>query len=115
MVLLLTYGIAKTDGIDLNYSLRRSFGLLFVRNTLLVAWIFVGTISMYYLSLAVIYSINICGSLLVFIWDAYLYDLWINKKQKIGVGLGLFGALLVINANYINSLIDEGFVIETDF
>ena len=114
-MLILTLWIARVDKIDLNYSVRRSFWLLMLRNILMVGWIFVGTISLYYLSLAVIYSINICGSLLVFIWDAYLYGIRINKNQKIGVALGLFGALLVINGNYIISLLDEGFTIETDF
>lgn len=77
-----------------------------LRNGLLVGWIFVGTVSMYYLSLAVIYSINICGALLVFVWDVYLYGIRINKTQQIGVVIGLFGAITVINANYLNSLID---------
>ena len=92
--------------VDLGYSLRHSFWILTLRNMLMVLWVFTMTATYYYLSFAVINSINICGSLLVFVWDAYIYKITINRSQKIGVGVGIIGAIIIINANYLFSLVD---------
>jgi len=48
------------------------------------------TWNFYYLSLAVIFSINICGSLSVFVWDKYTYKIRLSGYQNVGVGFGFF-------------------------
>ena len=80
--------------------------MLIFRNFALLSWVVINVASMYYLSLSTIYSINITGSLSVFVWDSYLYGVTINQKQKIGVALGLVGSFLMINCNYFLSLLD---------
>jgi drug/metabolite transporter (DMT)-like permease len=115
MTICLCFFIARMKNIDLNYALRCSFRPLMVRSVLCVVWIGVMTWCLYYLSLAVIYSINICGSLCVFVWDVYLYDMRINNRQKIGVACGIAGAVMVINANYFLSKIDPTYAMHTTF
>ena len=82
---------------------------------MILSWVLVNVGSFYYLSFSVIFSINIIGSLSVFLWDYYIYKVTINAKQKVGVFLGLIGSLLMINCNYFMSLIDENFEMKTNF
>ena len=105
-VILFTYWIAYRDHTDLYYVYRSSFWLLILRNICILTWVTMSVGSLYYLSLSVSNSINIFGSLSVFIWDSYIYGITINKNQKIGGVLGFLGAILIINSNYIYSLID---------
>ena len=115
MVIILSILVGRLGKIDLNYALKNSFWTLLVRNILSVLWIGVMTWCLYYLSLAVIFSINICGSLLVFVWDMYIYKMHLSGYQKVGVGCGIFGAILVINANYFLTLVDASYAMHTDF
>ena len=114
-VIIFTYFYAKKESIDLYYVVQNSFGILVCRNFMILSWVVVNVGSFYYLSFSVIYSINIVGSLSVFLWDYFIYQVTINRHQIIGVLLGLAGSLLMINCNYFMSLIDENFEIKTDF
>jgi drug/metabolite transporter (DMT)-like permease len=115
LVIFYTLAYARYTNIDLDYPLRNSFKIITVRNIMMVTWVSCMTMTYYYLSFAVINSINICGSLLVFVWDAYIYDMHINRNQKIGVALGLIGAIVIINAGYFLSMVDETYSMKTDF
>ena len=89
--------------------------MLLIRNIFYVVWLGATTISFYYISFAQTYSINIFGSICVFIWDSHLYDIHINKHQKIGVFFGIFGSLLLINSKLIMSVIDDDFEAYSNF
>jgi len=101
VTILLSYSIAKYRNINLDFTINRNFYLLFLKNGFTILWIFVLTLSFYYLTFANIYSINICGALFVFLWDSYLFGMDFNSYQKLGVFLGIFGSLLIINADVL--------------
>jgi drug/metabolite transporter (DMT)-like permease len=109
LMVLLTMWIARRHDIDLYYSFKHSLRLHVVRSAVFVAWIGMLTVSYYYLPFAVLYSINICGSLSVFVWDSYLYGIRINSKQRQGVVLGALGAILIVNADFLMSLVDSSY------
>jgi hypothetical protein len=114
-MVLLTYWQANKQGIDLYYVVKNSFWVLVTRNFLLLTWVVINVASFYYLSFAIVFSVNVIGSLSVFVWDHFIYGIFINHYQKGGVFLGLLGSLLTINSNYLISLVDPSYEIQTNF
>jgi drug/metabolite transporter (DMT)-like permease len=68
--------------------------------------IFALVISHYYLSVAVIHTINSCGPIFVFIWDYFIYNITINRKQILGIAVGITGMLVTVNSDSLYLIID---------
>jgi drug/metabolite transporter (DMT)-like permease len=72
--------------------------------------------SMYYvLSFTILNTIAATGPLFVFVLDYFMNSVEINRKQFIGIVLGLMGVLLTINGDQIMKLINENYEIVSDF
>ena len=115
LIILFSLAVAKYKDIALDLTIKRNFGLLLVKNVFSCSWIFMMTLSYYYLSFANIFSINVCGALFVFLWDSYLFNMTFNNFQKLGVFLGISGSILIINANILMKAIFPGFIWKSDF
>jgi drug/metabolite transporter (DMT)-like permease len=62
--------------------------------------------SQFVLPLPVCYTISCSGILFVFIIDYFVNGTSINKKQIIGIVIGIMGVILTSNGSLITTLID---------
>jgi drug/metabolite transporter (DMT)-like permease len=60
-------------------------------------------------------TISISGPLFVFLIDYYINGVTINKKQIVGIALGILGVILAINADYFMSQLNDDYHQESSY
>jgi|LakMenEpi03Aug12_release.lakeMendotaPanAssembly.Ray.scaffolds.fasta_scaffold1209799_2 drug/metabolite transporter (DMT)-like permease len=59
------------------------------------------SLSQFILPLPIVHTINSSGVIFVFIIDYFINGIQINKRQAIGITIGLIGVLVVGNQRYL--------------
>jgi drug/metabolite transporter (DMT)-like permease len=77
-----------------------------MRGTSMVIHSLLFAMSQYILPLPVVHTLNCSGTLFVFLIDYIMNEVKINKKQAIGIFIGMIGALLATNGRLLTKLID---------
>lgn len=101
--------LCRLMGIDLNYKSSYDFKYLLIRNTLILFHQIVYAGMHFVVSLQVNNTISMSGPLFVFVIDYYINGVTINKKQAVGIVLGILGVILAVNADYFMSLLDNSY------
>ena len=109
VLMLICLFIAKRKQIDLQKSIRVNFHKFLVRNIAVLIHAYAIFLCHYYLSVSAIHTINSIGPLIVFIWDYFIYGITINRRQFLGIIVGISGMLLTVNAASIYLLFDSNF------
>jgi drug/metabolite transporter (DMT)-like permease len=102
-------------GIGLDFKSSKDIKYLLIRNTLIGIHQFVYTAMHFVLSFPLINSIVITGPLFVFIIDYFLNGVTINKIQVIGIAVSFTGILININGDFLMTLIDPEFEINSSY
>lgn len=77
------------------------FKLLNWRNFLMIIYSYVFAFAQFYLPLPIIFTVNSSGPLFVYVADYFTYGIKITKSQLIGLIVGIFGLLMVINGKFL--------------
>jgi drug/metabolite transporter (DMT)-like permease len=88
---------------------------LLIRNITMALHQILYTLMHFVISFPLVNTITSTGPIFVFLIDYYLNGVKINKAQMIGVIVGLLGVILVINGDYIMSLINDDYHTKTVF
>lgn len=101
--------LCRLMGIDLDFKSTHDFKYLVVRNTAMLIHQLCYAGMYFVVSLPVNNTILMSGPLFVFLIDYYLNGITINKKQAVGIVLGIMGVVLTVNADYIMSWLDGNY------
>ena len=72
-------------------------------------------LSQFYLPLPIVHTISGAGPIFIFIIDYYINRIKINKKQLIGIVIGVLGLVLTVNGRIIMTYFDPTFSIDSEF
>lgn len=92
--------LCRLMGIDLDFKSKHDFKYLMIRNTIMIFHQLCFTGMHFVVSLSVNNTIAMSGPLFVFVIDYYINGITINKKQAVGIFLGILGVILTVNGDY---------------
>ena len=72
-------------------------------------------ISHFYIPIPIVHTLSGIGPIFVFIMDYYKNGVKINKKQIVGIILGLVGVILIVNGRIIIHFIDPSYSLDSEF
>ena len=72
-------------------------------------------LSHFYIPIPVIHTLSGTGPIFVFVIDYYKNGVNINKKQLVGIILGICGLILTVNGRILMSWIDPTFSLDSEF
>lgn len=70
---------------------------------------FVFSLSQFILPLPIVHTINCSGTLFVFLIDYLVNHVKINFKQGVGICMGIFGAILATNGQFITQYFNPSY------
>jgi drug/metabolite transporter (DMT)-like permease len=107
--------IMRYFGVSFNIRDRSDLKYLMIRCILLIIHQYTLTVMHFVLSMSVLNSIGTIGPIFVFLIDYQINGVTINKKQLLGIIGGIFGVLLTINGDFIMSLFNSNYQMQSDF
>ena len=88
---------------------------LMFRGLIFVGHSYVCSIVQFYIPLNLFHILGCTGPIFTFLVNYLVNGIVTTKRQMIGVGLSALGLILVINGQFLYSLIDENYHFESDF
>lgn len=114
-LLLTNYLICRWRGYDTAFKSPHNFKVLNKRNFIMAIHGFVFASTQFVLPLPVIHTISCAGPLLIFIIDYFKNGVTINRRQALGIFVGMVGVVLTSNSSLIMKEINPDYVEETTF
>ena len=72
-------------------------------------------LSHFYVPIPIVHTLTGSGPIFVFIVDYYKNGVKINRKQIVGIILGLVGVILIVNGRIIIHFIDPSYSLDSEF
>lgn len=111
----MSYLICFKFGYETDFKNPLTFRQLFLRNSIMVIQGVAVALVSFYLPQFLIHTIGCAGPLGVFIVDYYKFGITINKKQLLGLLVGVIGLIFTVNGQLITSYFDPSYEFESEF
>jgi drug/metabolite transporter (DMT)-like permease len=103
------YAIILYFGISIDVPRSADIKIILIRNTITVFQQLLHTYMFYVLSFSLIGTLIVAGPLFVFIIDYLMNSVTVNRKQVIGIILGVLGVIITINGDAIMALLYDDY------
>ena len=115
VLLIASYFLCLRKKVDTTIKDKTSFGRLMLRNIIMSMNGWVAGFAQFYLPISIVHTLSAGGPIFIFIIDYYINGVKVNKKQVIGIALGVVGLILTINGSFIMVYFNPDYKIETEF